>query len=65
MMSIKCIVVGDEKVGKTSLLNAYTSNDIPSPYTPTVYDSYSVDINTKGKAFHLGLWDSSRQEEYD
>ena len=65
MMSAKCVVVGDGTVGKTSLLITYTSNDFPGRYSPTVYDSYSVNILTNGSRTPLGLWDTSGQEEYD
>ena len=65
MISVKCVVIGDGIVGKTSLLNAYTSDDIPARYTPTVFDSHSVNIIIEGRPIHLSLWDTSGQEAYE
>ena len=39
--TIKCVLVGDGAVGKTSLIVSYTTNGYPHEYVPTAYDTYT------------------------
>lgn len=38
---IKCVIVGDKAVGKTSLAVSYSNDTFPSEYIPTAYDNYN------------------------
>ena len=55
--TIRCIIVGDENVGKTSLLITYQTNKFPEIYVPTILDSSAVNVKIKNKTYTLGLFE--------
>jgi cell division control protein 42 len=63
--TIKCVVVGDDGVGKTSLLTSYTTNKFPTENVPTVLGNYSITVMIGDEPYTLSLFDTAGQEDYD
>ena len=63
---IRCFLVGDEGVGKTSLLISYTQNKFPEFYVPSILDNLAVNVKIRNKTCTLGLFDtySSNQNDF-
>ena len=57
--TIKCVLIGDDGVGKTSLLITYTRNKFPEFYVPDILDTCAVNVRLKNKTYTLGLFDTS------
>lgn len=51
---IKCVVVGDDGVGKTSLLISFSKKRFPSDFVPTLNDNYTVPHNLHRETFTVG-----------
>ena len=62
--SINCVVVGDAGVGKTCLLERYTTDNFIPDYLPMVVENYvSDDFMRFG--IRLEIKDTSGQDDYD
>ncbi|KAL4238474.1 hypothetical protein ACF0H5_003182 [Mactra antiquata] len=62
---MKCVLVGDGAVGKTSLIVSYTINDYPTEYMPTAFDNYSVVVTVNESPIRLQLCDTAGQDDFD
>jgi small GTP-binding protein len=60
MQKIKCVIVGDREVGKTSPLISYTTAQVS-----TVFDNYIITVMINGDPYALGLFNMSGQEDFD
>jgi len=62
---LKCVLVGDGAVGKTSLVVSYSTNGYPTEYVPTAFDNFSVRINIDGRPVKLQICDTAGQDDFD
>lgn len=65
MPSIKCVVIGDRAIGKTSLITSTIKNAFNKEYVPTIFDTFTTDVSTMKDSYKINIWDTSGQEEYD
>ena len=64
MNSIKCMIIGDGGVGKTSLCITYCLGEFPSEYVPSVFDNYVKQVPIGEETSNLEFWDTAGGEDY-
>ncbi|TRY86127.1 hypothetical protein DNTS_030202 [Danionella cerebrum] len=62
---VKCVLVGDGAVGKSSLIISYTTNGYPAEHIPTAFDHFSVRVVVDGRPVHLHLCDMAGEDEFE
>uniref|UniRef100_A0A0B7AYI3 Uncharacterized protein n=1 Tax=Arion vulgaris TaxID=1028688 RepID=A0A0B7AYI3_9EUPU len=55
---LKCVVVGDGSVGKTSMLMGYATNRYPTQHVPSVFDNYAGSLKFAGKKIQMQIIDA-------
>ncbi|XP_067943537.1 uncharacterized protein [Watersipora subatra] len=65
MKRIKCVLIGDGAIGKTSLIVSYTTNGYPTEYVPTAFDKYTAVVSVDEQPVHLQLCDTAGQDDFD
>lgn len=59
IQNIKCVIIGSNSVGKTSLLNSYVTSPRSSEAPFESYNGIKVQIEENGEIFQLELWDTN------
>lgn len=62
-LSLKCILLGDSGVGKTSLVVSYTANGYPSQHRPSALDTYCVEVCANNRPVYLQICDAGGGDE--
>ena len=64
MHRLKCCVVGDAGVGKTSLIHAFMDKSVDAVKTTMGIDFFSKSMYVQTTTVHLTLWDTAGAERY-
>ena len=59
---IKCVVVGDEEIGSTSMLTSMIGGSFSQEYIPTMFENYSLKYNDECT---IDLWDTGGADDCD
>jgi len=62
--NIKCAIVGDGTVGKTTFLRKYCENIYSSKYKPTEFNIYNKTIHYNDYIINLTFYDMAGQDDY-
>ncbi|XP_045446076.1 uncharacterized protein LOC123654202 [Melitaea cinxia] len=59
---IKCVLVGDGAVGKSSLIAAYAQDTFREDYQPTAYDTFNVVVDVDDRPVCVEICDTAGQD---
>ncbi|CAD6194346.1 unnamed protein product [Caenorhabditis auriculariae] len=62
---MKFVLIGEEEVGKTSLLKAYCTGCFSKEYVPTIFDHFETNVSVCNERHMLSLTDTSGKSEYE
>ena len=63
---LKIVILGEGRVGKTSMLSQYFNKKFDSSEKSTVNPSfYEKKVNSKGKTVNFKFWDTAGQEQFN
>eukprot|EP00128_Syssomonas_multiformis_P011745 Colp12_sorted_trinity150504_noHs@9854 len=64
--AIKVVIVGNGRVGKSSMIQRYCKGIFTKDYKKTIgVDFLEKEINSEGEDVRMMLWDTAGQEEFD
>ena len=62
---VKVVLIGDESVGKTSLINIWVNGVFTGNSAPTIGGSNQFkEVSINGEIIHLNVWDTAGAERY-
>ncbi|KAK3763992.1 hypothetical protein RRG08_004357 [Elysia crispata] len=61
--SLKCVVVGDGAVGKTSMLLSYATRRFPTAHVPSVFDNHAGSVKMGLRRRHMEILDTGDMTE--
>lgn len=63
--TFKVVILGEYKVGKTSLINKKLYNDIGSPVTTVAFNHKIITINVSNEEIKLDMFDTAGSEQFN
>lgn len=64
MQRLKCCVIGNAGVGKTSMINAFLNNSVENTQTTMGIDFFSTNVYVRNASVRLSIWDTAGAERY-